>query len=322
MDNVNELFNDTNLYSKERFGVFKLSEDEKSCTLDKKELKRLLDWIGFGDNKVITKCNNCNKEFPFDYIVKFVSFYTTSNNKKTFSFSDNISIRLFENKYLTIDVENRLAHFDGPENIPVDYLEDKTWFLTYYLTCTNCSLPYTMYVSLEQKGTMFIVRKIGQLPSILDIHGFDFSIYKKQLEKLDAYDDYKKADLSYTEHFYVGSFAYLRRIFEKMIHKYLSETEEKPDDNHMESKIKLIKNRFEPRIQDSLKNLYEVLSASIHELSEEQSKDFYVLLKAIIDMQLEYEKTIDEKDQTALKYSKELDKLKHKIKVDLDSKNK
>ena len=158
MDDINELFNDTNLYSREGFGVFKLSEDEKFCTLDKEELKRLLDWIGFGNNKVITKCKKCNKEFPFDYIVKIVSFYTMNNNKKNFSFSDSISIRVFENKYLTIDTEHSLVHFDGPDKIPIDYLEDNTWFLTYYLTCTNCSLPYMMYVSLEQKGTMFIIK--------------------------------------------------------------------------------------------------------------------------------------------------------------------
>ena len=173
-----------------------------------------------------------------------------------------------------------------------------------------------MNLVLEQKGFHFSLRKIGQYPSMIDIHGFDFSKYEKQLERIKAYDDYRKADLSYTEGFYVGSFAYLRRIFEKLVNQYLTETKEKPSDNRMDSKIKVIKNRFDPLIQNSLKNVYGVLSVSIHELDEEQSKEYYDILKAIIDIQLEYELTEEDKRKNANKYSSELAKISSKIKID------
>ena len=127
------------------------------------------------------------------------------------------------------------------------------------------------------------------------------------LEKLNAYDDYKKADLSNADHFFVGAYAYLRRIFEKLILFYLGEA--KLDDNHMDTKINFVKDKFDPRIRGLLKNLYGILSKSIHELDENESKEYYIYLKTVIDMQLEYMNTEEEKE----KQSKRLGKILNEI---------
>ena len=164
-----------------------------------------------------------------------------------------------------------------------------------------------MMISVELKDGDFIVRKIGQNPSMLTVKGFDFDKYQAFLNKINAYEDYKKADLCNSDHFYVGAYAYLRRIFEKMILFYLGD--KKLEDNHMDTKIDAVKNDFDPRVNKMLKNLYGILSISIHELDEEQSKEYYAYLKAVIDMQLEYVKTEDEKD----KQSKNLEGILNKI---------
>lgn len=49
-----------------------------------------------------------------------------------------------------------------------------------------------MMISIELRNGKFIVRKIGQNPSMLTVKGFDFDKYKKILEKINAYDNYKK----------------------------------------------------------------------------------------------------------------------------------
>ena len=76
----------------------------------------------------------------------------------------------------------------------------------------------------------------------------------------------------------------------------------------MEMKIDAVKDKFDPRVQKLLKNLYGILSISIHELDEDESKEYYSYLKAVIDMQLEYIKSETDKDNQ----SKEPMKLQHR----------
>ena len=99
----------------------------------------------------------------------------------------------------------------------------------------------------------------------------------------------------------------MRRIFEKLILFYLGEA--KLDDNHMDTKINFVKDKFDPRIRGLLKNLYGILSKSIHELDEDESKEYYIYLKTVIDMQLEYMNTEEEKE----KQSKRLGKILNEI---------
>lgn len=56
------------------------------------------------------------------------------------------------------------------------------------------------------------------------------------------------------EHFYVGAYAYLWRIFEKMLNNYIKENNVTLKDDHVETKIKAVKDCFDSRIKDLLKN--------------------------------------------------------------------
>ena len=151
-----------------------------------------------------------------------------------------------------------------------------------------------MTLAIQFKKDKFIVTKIGQNPSMITIKGYDFDKYKNILNKLDAYDEYRKADLSFANQFYVGSFAYLRRVFEKILNSYIEDDKKK---EHVDEKIEATKECFDPRIRSYLSSLYKILSASIHEIKEEKSKEYYGYLKAIIDMQLEYMKTENDKEK-------------------------
>lgn len=303
--NIQDVFNNESLYSKREFKLFTLDEDKYSYDIE--AAKELFKYIGINNDKIVTLCNKCNKEFPFDIGKKLLGFFddinhTTSYMSVTKDFSNALGGR--------IDIKDGHIYGTIPPYLKTFLNEYRKWYIEYQLTCTNnSSHKYLMIISIEQRLDTFIVKKIGQDPSMLSVHGFDFEKYKEQLSKINAYDDYKKADLSNTEHFYVGAYAYLRRIFEKMLNNYIEENNITLKDDHVETKIKAVKDCFDSRIKDLLKNLYSILSKSIHELDEEQSKEYYQYLKAIIDIQLEFEYTENEKN----KQSKQLNAILNKI---------
>lgn len=292
-ENLDFLFNNVSLYTKKVFKVFNLEND--LYTINDCELEKFFTFIGINQERLIAYCNLCKKEFPFT-IDREIFFYNScdvlsTTNKLIIAYQPNV----FNS---SINLNSKSIGGIQPPYKKDNLLNNRIWYMLFNFNCTNNSKHhYSMMLSIELKNGNLIVRKIGQNPSIQDIKGFDFDKYKKHLKQLNAYEDYKKADLSYTEHFYVGAFAYLRRIFEKMVNSYL--VNKQLEDNHMDTKMKACKDSFDPRIQNLLKNLYSILSISIHELDEEESKDYYIYLKAVIDIQLEYLKTeYDKKQQT------------------------
>ncbi len=304
--NIDYLFNDVPLYAKEEFKVFELKEGVYE--LNETEMSNFVKYIGLNKNKIVTYCHKCKKEFPFniekscgklEHDINFTYYMSITKTPKG-SMTPPIPGR--------IEMSSGFLHGMQPPYNKEMLLNNIIWYIEYYCECTNNDAHrYLMMISIELKDGKFIVRKIGQNPSMITIKGFDFDKYKKILERLNAYEDYKKADLSNADQFYVGAYAYLRRIFEKMINFYLGS--KKIEDEHMDKKIEAVKEEFDPRVRKLLKNLYGILSISIHELDEEQSKEYYGYLKAVIDMQLEYMNTEEEKS----KQSKELESVISKI---------
>lgn len=309
MRDINDLFNNTSLYTKEVFQIFELNHN--GYTKNDDEYNRMINCLGFNNDKIITLCTGCNKEFPFKY--QLSPYYLDENGVTE---SETLYIVKSSGAEPGARISTDTGRYYGRDTYEKKLLINKKWFITYYFNCANnYDHKYIMLVSLESNNGSFILTKVGQSPSMLDIHGFDFDKYKKQLIRINAYEDYKKADLSNADHFYVGAYAYLRRIFEKMINKYIIDNDIEICDDHMETKIDKTKQFFDPRVQKLLKNLYGILSISIHELDENESKDYYNYLKAIIDIQLEYEYTEDEKDNQSRELNSIIDKIKAGIKT-------
>ena len=306
--NLNYLFNEVSLYTKEKFEVLNLQDDQ--YILNKQELDKFLCYIGCAEERLITICHKCKKEFPFSLKKELLEFLCGDLVSQY-----NLEItKGYQTDCGKISLSNSRIMGAQPPYEKNKILNNKIWYYLYSFTCTNNnSHNYTMLISIEFNDGQITVIKVGQNPSMLSVKGFDFDKYKKQLDELSAYEDYKKADLSNADHFYVGAYAYLRRIFEKMIKKYLGDNKTK--DDHIDTKIDAVKDRFDPRVQKLLKSLYGILSISIHELDEEQSKKYYIYLKTIIDMQLEYVKTEADKEQQ----SKSLESIINKISTGLSS---
>lgn len=300
--NLSDFFNNGSLYTKEKFIIYKSGSDG-TYVLDKQELNRFINYLGFNQTKIISYCHKCKYEFPFDVEIDELHGEGYNNVYFVRQHRDETGINL--SMYVNVNTGKINFEFD---KIGEKYLMNYIVYLSYMFKCTNDSKhKYMMYVSITADSGTYTVTKIGQNPSMLTVKGFDFDKYKKQLKEFNAYEDYKKADLSNADHFYVGAYAYLRRIFEKMLNKF---TEGKTlKDNHVDTKIEAAKDKFDPRIQGLLKKLYGILSCSIHELDEEDSKEYYEYLKAIIDIQLEYLKTENEKNEQSRKLSSIISKI-------------
>ena len=298
------LFNNVHLYTKEEFNVFELKNNVYE--LNRTKMSNFVKYIGMGKDKIITYCHKCKKEFPFKIkmIGEKMNYDLNHRDCMVITKSGEHTKIIDPTK---IFISNGLLGGAQPPYDQDMLLNNVIWYINYNCKCTNKDEhQYMMMISIELKDDKFVVRKIGQNPSMITIKGFDFDKYEKILRKLNAYQDYKKADLSNAEHFHVGAYAYLRRIFEKMVNYYL---EKKTRVNSMDKKIEAVKDKFDPRVRHLLRNLYGILSVSIHELDEEQSREYYEYLKAVIDMQLEYMNTEEEK----AKQSKKLESIINKI---------
>ena len=148
------------------------------------------------------------------------------------------------------------------------------------------------------------ITKIGQYPSIADFHISEIKQYKKLLpdEKLK---EFTRAIGLAANGVGIGSFVYLRRIFEYLIYDAyktcLSEgivNEEQYNRARMDQKIALLSAHL-PSFLVEHKSIYSVLSLGVHELDEKTCLDHFDTLRVGIEI------ILDEK----------LDELKKKEKI-------
>ena len=105
-----------------------------------------------------------------------------------------------------------------------------------------------------------------------------------------------------------GSFVYLRRIFEYLVHEaaYVAIAKGDVDEqtfatSKMDQKLKLLENYLPDVLKDN-KPLYGVLSKGIHELSEDECLEYFSVVREVIELILderEYLRQQEEKKKRA-----------------------
>lgn len=307
---LNYLFNEMPMYSKETFTILS-KQDPLIYKIDKNELMRFFKYINTESEKIIANCIWCNKEFSFNYNY---NMYLMDSEDYIIECSD-IRIAFSQGDGVILSLTNgKIWGLVNQQILQKDLIE-RNYYLTYYISCNNNPTHiYSLNLLISVQKDKFIVTKVGQYPTMLSVKGFDFDKYKKQLKRYNAYEDYKNADLSMANNFHAGAYTYLRRVYEKQLNYYVEKDKPVLTDDRTETKIKSVKNNFDPRIHEHLKNLYSILSIGIHELDEEESKDYYEYLKAMIDMQLQYEKAKDEEDKQTKKLSTKISNIVNSLK--------
>jgi|SRR6516162_344858 hypothetical protein len=118
-----------------------------------------------------------------------------------------------------------------------------------------------------------IIQKIGQYPSLANIANDESRTYQKVLKPRDNKELHRAIGLA-AHGVGVGSFVYLRRVFERLITSRFEAVKENrglsPDDfatMRMEEKIKLLEPDL-PEFLVSNRRVFAILSKGIHELDE------------------------------------------------------
>lgn len=160
--------------------------------------------------------------------------------------------------------------------------------------------------------------KIGQYPSRMEFETY-IKDYNKVLSKINNKELNTAIGLA-THGIGAGSFVYLRRVFERVIFDTFNKefkdeesvTLEEFTLKKMEEKLKLIHEHFDDSINKKM--LYEILSKGVHELSDNECKEYFDLLLSALIIILEKQLEKENKKERQEEINKTLNSLHGKLK--------
>lgn len=149
-----------------------------------------------------------------------------------------------------------------------------------------------LYILIDYNVEEDYIQKVGQLPSVADIHIAQVKKYRKVLGESYIRDFTKAIGLA-ANGIGTGSYVYLRRIFEHLIFEIADEAitngeikKEEFDSSRMDERLKLLSSHLPDVVMEN-KSLYGVLSAGIHALSEEDCLSYFPVIRTVIELILD-----------------------------------
>jgi hypothetical protein len=154
--------------------------------------------------------------------------------------------------------------------------------------------------------------KIGQYPSLATLDNADLQKYKKVLEN-ERFKEFSKGIGLASHGVGIGSFVYLRRVFEFLIEEsHLQAKKEKGNWNEdeynrskMNDKIKLLKD-YLPLFLVKNREIYGILSKGIHELNEVKCLEMFPNVRVAIEIILDEKIAAKERESKINRVSKYL----------------
>jgi len=192
-----------------------------------------------------------------------------------------------------------------------DYVEkERTFTLEFYCTHTQSHRIYFTFTVQNKK-----IQKSGQFPSLLDLeNNLDLKKYKKELGVEKGREFHKAIGLA-SSGTGIGSYVYLRRIFEGFIFQAKDEAVKGGDftaddfkGKKMDECIGMLSTKYLPDILVQNKKYYGIVSIGIHELSEEKCLDYFNLLKNGIQVILDEKIRAKEEEAKKEEFSKGISK--------------
>jgi len=161
--------------------------------------------------------------------------------------------------------------------------------------------------------------KVGQYPSLADISGADLQKYRPLLRG-GYFEELTRANGLISHGVGIGSFVYLRRIFEKLIADHRAEREvnsgaiEGFDQMRMDAKIAALKDVLPPALVKN-RSAYGILSSGIHSLTEVECKLYFPVVKAAILQILQQDFEARERMQKERDLEAEIEKIAQTVKA-------
>lgn len=188
-----------------------------------------------------------------------------------------------------------------PLSANLETIQESVGYRTLEITCArDDSHTINFWYRLEKNAVV----KVGQEPSLADIANDEAATYRSVLKKEDAAELHKAIGLA-AHGVGVGSFVYLRRIFENIIFNRFSEFRDAEGwvegdfkKLRMNEKVQFLQGHI-PNFLYENREMYSVLSQGIHSLSEEDCLRAFEPLKLSIKIVLEEDKK--KQEEQALK---------------------
>lgn len=317
INNVFEQQNPREVKSKDNiFGNFLVNQGlYDDIEITKENIFELADLIG-GKVKLDVYCPKCGENRVF--VGEAIQYYWYND------YEDAVEGRLLEDEIVSWqrinDMKNCKPHFsEKPEETWTwtnNFIGNETRLMVFRFTCSMDSSHHLDYVVLTTGNMM---KKIGQFPSVADLSFPELKEYRKVMSKDDE-KELKRAIGLYASGIGVGSFVYLRRIFERIIvvasqkaietGKIEKEVFEKA---HVDEKIKMLSDNL-PKALVCNSAFYGIVSKGIHELSEEECLDYFPVMQSFILMILRQWEKIRKDEEDEKKLNASLNSIASKVK--------
>lgn len=161
--------------------------------------------------------------------------------------------------------------------------------------------------------------KVGQFPSVADFQIPQAEQYRKILDE-EQYKEFTRGIGLAAHGVGIGSFVYLRRVFENLIEEAhaKAQTENKVFSNEaylkarMDDKIKMVKDHLPDFLVEN-RSLYAILSTGIHDLTEDECLQYFETVKIGIEQILDEKIIQKEKADKAAKAREAIQKAHGKL---------
>jgi len=147
---------------------------------------------------------------------------------------------------------------------------------------------YSYYFDYDDMQS--VLTKVGQTPSLEDVAGADIERYRTILGS--EFAELRRATGLFAHGIRIGSFVYLRRVFERLVEAAMSTA-----DPSGKREAEFRKMRMGERVSElaaylppavvKYKEAYGILSLGLHELTEAECKRYFPVVRAAVIMMLE-----------------------------------
>lgn len=188
-------------------------------------------------------------------------------------------------------LKERQAVFSNIVGQPVldvlDYVVRPKHFQSRFVCSRDAA--HQLFFETKVLGTTF--EKVGQYPSLADLHLGDLQKYRKVLG--EQYAELARGVGLFAHGIGIGAFIYLRRVFEKLIADahVLAATEAEWNEalyekSRMDARIQLLANRL-PRYVVENKAVYHIMSKGVHELDEAECLEYFPVVRVALELMLD-----------------------------------
>ena len=217
----------------------------------------------------------------------------------------------------------------GRGHLEVSYVSGKSEKFDTFEVILKCKrygtfLHYLVHAEYDNEdyehSHIMSISKVGQYPSVADFHIGQVRKYNKVLPQ-DKMREFTKAIGLAANGVGIGSFVYLRRIFEHLVFEALevalSKDEQFDRDTFttakMNEKIKMLSG-YLPDFLVENHTIYGILSKGIHELSEEVCNEHFSIIRESIEMILDEKLDAYQKEQKKKSIRQALSRIAGEIK--------